>query len=205
MTDENRLKQFEQMASADPENELGHFSLGRAYMDAGRFDDAAGSFARVVELNPKMSKAYQLLGDALDGAGKRDEAIDAMTKGIGVANELGDRMPLEAMADKLRSWDAPVPSYETATATAEAPTESGSSAAGFHCCRCGRPDGQLEKRPFKGHLGEKILANVCTGCWREWIGMGTKVINELGLALSSQAGQEAYDQYMLEFLQLEDA
>ena len=33
--------------------------------------------------------------------------------------------------------------------------------------------------------------------------MGTKVINELGLALSSQEGQDAYDQYMIEFLQLE--
>ncbi|MCH8147877.1 MAG: Fe(2+)-trafficking protein [Planctomycetes bacterium] len=204
MTDDSRIKQFEQMASADPDNELGHFSLGRAYLGAERFDDAAVSFARVVELNPKMSKAYQLLGEALDGAGKRTDAIDALTKGIGVANELGDRMPLEAMADKLRSWDAPVPTYETPTAEAEAPAASGPSAAGFRCCRCGRPDGQLEKRPFKGDMGEKILANVCNGCWREWIGQGTKVINELGLALSSKEGQDAYDQYMLEFLQLEE-
>jgi hypothetical protein len=35
--------------------------------------------------------------------------------------------------------------------------------------------------------------------------MGTKVINELGLVLSSKAGQEAYDQYMKEFLQLEES
>ena len=34
--------------------------------------------------------------------------------------------------------------------------------------------------------------------------MGTKVINELGLILSSPAGQQAYDQYLVEFLQLED-
>lgn len=33
--------------------------------------------------------------------------------------------------------------------------------------------------------------------------MGTKVINELGLQLATKAGQDAYDQYMLEFLQLE--
>ena len=68
MTDDSRIKQFEQMASADPDNELGHFSLGRAYLGAERFDDAAVSFARVVQLNPKMSKAYQLLGEALDGS-----------------------------------------------------------------------------------------------------------------------------------------
>jgi Fe-S cluster biosynthesis and repair protein YggX len=52
-------------------------------------------------------------------------------------------------------------------------------------------------------LGEKIYANVCQACWREWIAMGTKVINELGLVLSTKAGQDTYDQYMMEFLQLE--
>ncbi len=34
--------------------------------------------------------------------------------------------------------------------------------------------------------------------------MGTKVINELGLVLSTPAGAQSYDQYMLEFLQLEE-
>ena len=78
------------------------------------------------------------------------------------------------------------------------------SSTGFQCARCGQPHGQLEKAPFKGALGEKVGTHTCQSCWREWIGMGTKVINELGLALSSQAGQDAYDQYLVEFLQLED-
>ena len=30
-----RIEQFRKMADADPENELGHFSLGRALFDAG--------------------------------------------------------------------------------------------------------------------------------------------------------------------------
>jgi hypothetical protein len=34
--------------------------------------------------------------------------------------------------------------------------------------------------------------------------MGTKVINELGLVLSSPEANATYDQYMIEFLQLED-
>ena len=41
-------------------------------------------------------------------------------------------------------------------------------------------------------------------CWNEWVAMGTRVINEFGLVLSTQAGRDAYDHYMLEFLQLED-
>ena len=78
------------------------------------------------------------------------------------------------------------------------------AAAGFCCVRCSQPAGQLEKAPFKGDLGQKIFSHVCSSCWKEWIGMGTKVINEVGLILSTPAGQETYDQYKIELLQLEN-
>lgn len=191
------------MAEADPDNELGHFSLGKAYLDSGRFEDAAGPLRRALELNPKMSKGYQLLGEALDRSGKREKAIEVITNGVIVADEQGDRMPRDAMASVLEGWGAPVPTFLYVRPDAPRP-DSGPSVPGFQCSRCGRPDGPLAKRPFKGPLGEKILANVCAGCWKEWIGMGTKVINELGLTLSSPSGQQAYDQYLVEFLQLED-
>ena len=201
---DRRIQQFKQMAEADPNNELGHFSLGKAYFDAGRFDDAVASLTRALHLNPTMSKGYQLLGDAYDRAGNRAKAIEVMTKGVTVADEQGDRMPRDAMARGLQGWGVPVPAYKTTERVGLDSGVGGASAPGFQCSRCGRPDGQLAKRPFKGPLGEKILANVCGGCWKEWIGMGTKVINELGLTLSSPAGQQAYDQYLVEFLQLED-
>lgn len=76
------------------------------------------------------------------------------------------------------------------------------SGDGFRCSRCGKPSGKLPQRPFKGELGEKILAGVCSDCWREWIGMGTKVINELGLQLADQKAQDVYDEHMIEFLQI---
>ena len=36
----DRIAQFEKMASADPTNEMAHFSLGKAYLDAGRHAEA---------------------------------------------------------------------------------------------------------------------------------------------------------------------
>jgi Flp pilus assembly protein TadD len=33
----DRIAQFEKMASADPTNEMAHFSLGNAYLQTGRF------------------------------------------------------------------------------------------------------------------------------------------------------------------------
>ena len=37
----DRIAQFEKMASADPTNEMAHFSLGKAYLDADRHAEAA--------------------------------------------------------------------------------------------------------------------------------------------------------------------
>lgn len=205
MDPEVRIQQFRQMADADPENELGHFSLGKAFVEAERFADAIRPFQRVLELKPSFSKAYHLLGVTLDKSGHRDEAVKTVTKGITVADEQGDRVPRDAMIDILREWGVPVPVLKDAgTASGAADGIGGAQVDGFSCIRCGKPSGKLPKPPFKGPLGEKIFEHICVSCWREWIPMGTKVINELGLVLASKQGQDAYDQYMVEFLQLEE-
>lgn len=206
MNDESQTieQRFQQMVESDPNNELGHFSLGKVYLEAGRFDDAIPPLSRVLELNPKMSKAYELLGEAYESAGKRDQAIEVVTRGVSTADELGDRKPRDAMAKMLEQWGAAVPAFKEEAAQPQAdPGATGLKTVGFQCARCSRPDGQLPKPPIRGPLGVAVHAQTCAACWQEWIGMGTKVINELGISLSTPAGQEAYDQYMVEFLQLE--
>jgi len=200
-----RIAQFQKMASDDPNNELGHFSLGKAYLEVGRPGDAVPSLKRVIELRRSMSKAYQLLGEAYEKLGRRDQAVEITREGVKVADELGDVMPRDTMVGLLESWGETPPPLKSSFApkSVQQAGSVGSTSAGFRCSRCGRPDSQLAKPPFKGSLGQRIFENVCASCWREWIPTGTKVINELGLALSSPAGQQAYDQYMQEFLQLE--
>jgi Fe-S cluster biosynthesis and repair protein YggX len=223
--DQQRIAQFEKMAREDPDNELGQFSLGKAYLEAGRSHDAIEPLKRAVELRPGMSKAYQLLGEAYERAGNHALAVATVTNGATVADEQGDVMPRDTMAKLLASWGEPVPKFRSSTApggrasagaavgpapggaagtTAAGPLSPEATATAFQCSRCGRPSNRLPKPPFKGPLGQKVYENVCQPCWREWIPMGTKVINELGLVLSNPSGQEAYDQYMIEFLQLED-
>ncbi len=48
-----------------------------------------------------------------------------------------------------------------------------------------------------------MLATVCNTCWQEWVGMGTKVINELRLPMYDPVAQETYDKHMVEFLSLD--
>lgn len=204
MVDEKRIQQFKQMSEADPDNELGHFSLGKAYLEAERPAEAITPLERALALKPRLSKAYQILAEAFESMGQKSKAIETWTRGVVVADEQGDRMPRDAMAAKLREYGALVPAFKTADRPAASGESTAESATGFKCSRCGRPSGQLARQPFKGALGERVFRSICNTCWREWIGMGTKVINELGLVLSSKAGQEAYDQYMIEFLQLEE-
>ncbi len=198
-----RIEQFKNMAEADPDNELGHFSLGKAYIDAERYGEAVEPLQRVLQLNPTFSKAYQFLAQAQVSLNQRSEAVATLKRGYEVASERGDVMPKNEMATMLTELGEQPPAVESAAPAAEAEAPPGASDTGFRCARCGRPHGQLPERPFKGPLGEQVWNNTCQDCWREWIGMGTKVINEMGLQLADPKAQAIYDEYMKEFLQLE--
>jgi Fe-S cluster biosynthesis and repair protein YggX len=197
---QERINQFRKMAHDDPENELGHFSLGKALSEAGEYAEAAQSFQRTVELNNQFSKAYQLLGESLLKAGDQAAAIRFLTEGFKVADERGDRIPRDDMARMLREQGAEVPASRQSASTAPA------GEGGFACqrpgCLAGPRATQLPQPPMNDEVGQQIYQTVCAECWQEWLGMGIKVINEMRLDLSDEHGQEAYDQYMKEYLGL---
>ena len=194
---ETRIAQFENMCREDPDNDMAHFSLGNAYNQAMRFDDAAASYRRCFEANPAMSKAYQLCGAALMAANRTDEAAEVLTEGYKSAAERGDRMPQNAMKELLEKLDAPIPEVKAK----EAPVGEGGS---FVCQRTGRPGSQLPRPPFKGPIGEWIQANISKETFDGWIAQGTKVINELRLDLSRDQDEAMYDAHMREYLGITD-
>jgi Fe-S cluster biosynthesis and repair protein YggX len=191
-----RIEQFRKMAEADPNNELGHFSLGRACLDAGDYGQAIQSFQRALELNPNIAKIYQLLAAALLKQDQKPEAIERLTKGVEVATARGDLMPKKEMIQMLKDLGAPVP------ASAEAVTEQPVGEGQVLCKRCGRVARKQASQPFSNAQGKEIYEKICADCWREWIGMGTKVINELRLPLADPQAQKIFDQHMREFLNL---
>jgi len=77
----DRIERFKKMAEADPQNELGHFSLARAYMDAGQHTQAVEPLRRVIAIDATRSKAYQMLGECLIKEGKTGEAVALLTTG----------------------------------------------------------------------------------------------------------------------------
>jgi len=193
---EARIEQFRKMANDDPNNEIGHFSLGRVLLEAGQDAEASKAFQRCLALNPKIGKAYQLLAKAQLNLGLKDLAIQSLQQGVRIANERGELMPRNEMMQSLKDLGAEVP--QVAAPKAEVQVGEGQ----IHCKRCGRAMPRMATPPFKTELGKKIQDNTCTECWREWIGMGTKVINELRLPLNDPQAQKMFDQHMVEFLNL---
>ena len=198
MADTNsRIEQFRKMANDDPKNEVAHFSLGREYLAAGDYVSAVSSLDKCLELNPNISKAYQIEAQALLHLGRNDQAIAKLTEGVKRADARGEMMPRNEMTQMLKDLGAPVPELKTTAAPAQ-PVGEGQ----VLCARCHRSAPKLPKPPFKGPNGQEIFEKICTDCWREWIPMGTKVINELRLPLNDPQAQKLYDQHMMEFLNL---
>src|SRR4051812_31646733 len=196
MADTSRIEQFRKMATDDPGNALGHFSLGRELLNSGMAAEAVPSFERVLEIDPNLSRAYQLLGSALLKLDRRDDAIARLSEGVKVAASRGDVMPKNEMVRMLNDLGAAVP--ETGAARQAAEVGEGQ----VHCKRCGRVAARLPRQPMRNDFGKEIYENICADCWREAIGFGTKVINELRLPLADPQAQKMWDQHVREFLNL---
>ena len=196
---DQRIAQWEQMAREAPDD-MAFFSLGSAYKDAERHEEAADAFAKAIEMNPGMSRAYQLRGQVLLKLDREDEAAQTLTDGYRIAAERGDVMPQRAMGSLLQKLGKPVPEVEK---TAEEVREEATSDEDTVIDRrTGQPQRRLDGPPMRGPMGQFIYDHFGQDTWNQWIGQGTKVINELGLDFSNLEHQDVYDRYMLEWLQV---
>jgi tetratricopeptide (TPR) repeat protein len=199
---QDRIAQFRKMASDDPENELGHFRLGQLLAEAGQHQEAVQSFRRTLELSPQFSKVFQLLGASLIQLGQRADAVKVLRDGFAVADERGDTIPRDEMAKLLVQLGEPAPVSKKSAGGA------GATGDGFRCqrpgCMAGARARKLPAPPMNDDLGRRIQASICADCWTEWFrNYSIKVINEMRLDLSTEKGQEVYDQIMREFLGFE--
>ncbi|MEO0966468.1 MAG: Fe(2+)-trafficking protein [Planctomycetota bacterium] len=194
-----RIAQWETMAREAPDD-MAFLSLANAYRDAERLDDAAGAYRKAIELNPGMSRAYQLLGQTLIKLDQTDEATAVLTKGYTAAAERGDVMPQRAIGSLLtEKLGAELPEVKDAAAVKAEVEADGQTVLDR---RTGQPQPKLPAPPMRGPVGKFIHDHFGQHTWNQWIGQGTKVINELRLDFSNPDHQDVYDQHMLEWLQV---
>ncbi|MBZ0171967.1 MAG: Fe(2+)-trafficking protein [Phycisphaerales bacterium] len=193
-----RIEQFKELCEQDPGNDMAHFSLGGAYAQAGRHPEAAEAYLKCIEANASFSKAYQLAGAAFIEAGDEARAGEVLEKGHAVASEQGDLMPQKGIAELLGKIGRPAPKSAPAAGEPSAP------GGGFVCQRSGKPGTKLPRAPFRGAFGAWIQDNISKETFDEWIGLGTKIINELRLDLSRDPDDAVYDYGMRRFIGLTD-
>lgn len=203
-----RIAQYENMCQADPSNEMAHFMLGKAYGEAGRFEEAATSFLRCIQLVPHMSAAYQMAGEMFIKGGATERGGDVLTDGYILAAERGEMKPLKAIEQMLRDLGRAIPEVKKKAAgpAAAAIADDGPVPDGMmRCHKTGRIGTPMTRPPFKGPVGEWIAKHITKETFTLWIGQGTKVINELRLDLSKDKDQETYDQHMREYLGVDES
>ncbi len=93
----SEVAEMRRAAALDPLSLIINTNLGRALIDARRFDEAIAQLHKTIEMDASFSYAHRLLGLALELQGKSAEAIAAYEKAI----SLGEDVPAPAMLGHL--------------------------------------------------------------------------------------------------------
>jgi tetratricopeptide (TPR) repeat protein len=102
-----KIAMFQEALKFSPDDPLGNFGLGSAYMELKRYAEAIAPLERVIKGQPKHSVAYLSLGKAWEGLQDAQRAEAVYQKGIEVAAAKGDLMPLKEMQARLTGLTAP--------------------------------------------------------------------------------------------------
>jgi predicted Zn-dependent protease len=79
---DEREAMFQSMVSEFPDSPMGHFSLGKYFLEKGRFGESAAALAKAVALDPNYAAAWVALGDARAAAGDSPGAKDAWQRAL---------------------------------------------------------------------------------------------------------------------------
>lgn len=208
MTD-SLIEQYREIAKENPDDDLSQFALGQALLNANRPAEAVPVLRHVIRINPKYTKAYILLGKALEADEDEDGAIEAWQLGYHASNKQGTLMNAQEARQLLEAKGAPLSSeivellsFDDEPEESPEDAQREPNADEVRCIRSGRIGKKMSFDPFDDHIGAFILKHVSQQSWEAWMEMSIKVINELRLDLGDPKHQEMYEQHMRDFLKL---
>ncbi len=193
------------MAKANPEDDLAHYALGQALVDAERHAEAVPVLRHVIKLNAGYSRAYVLLGVSQLATEDQGGAVATWQQGYGAAMARGDLMPANETKQRLSglgemvSMDV-VMSIGEAEDDPDAGREPGPDEV--RCVRTKRIGARMDVDPLGGEVGAFIKDKVSKESWADWFEMSIKVVNELRLDLGEPEGQRVWDEHMRDFLNI---
>ena len=106
MTPEKRLESLRKMVEQRPDDALARYSLAMALRAAGQPDEAVRAFQALVGKKPEYVPTYLMLGQTLEGLGRRDEASGAYRDGMAAAARAREEHARSKLAEALERLDA---------------------------------------------------------------------------------------------------
>lgn len=99
---EQRIESFVRLLEQGRDDAMLRFSLGSAYFQAEKLEEAIEQLEKAIAHNPNYSAAYKVLGKSFAALDKQTSARDVFEKGIGVAERVGDKQAQKEMQVFLR-------------------------------------------------------------------------------------------------------
>lgn len=96
------IANLEKVLASGRDSALLRFGLGNAYLEGGEAVAAVAHLQKAVELNPRYSAAWKLLGKALTAANDPSAALAAYRDGVAAAQQMGDKQALKEMQVFIR-------------------------------------------------------------------------------------------------------
>jgi Tfp pilus assembly protein PilF len=91
------LENLERLLAGGKEGALLRFSLGGEYLKRNDPAAAAAHLRKALDLDPKYSAAWKLLGRAYEAAGQFTAATETWTEGVRIAEANGDQQAAKEM------------------------------------------------------------------------------------------------------------
>ena len=101
----DRVAILQQILEQNPNDAFARYGLALEYANKGDSDTALSEFARLIEVNPDYTPAYQMSAQTLMKTGREDEARKMLENGIACASRTRNQHALaemRALLDELR-------------------------------------------------------------------------------------------------------
>lgn len=97
---------LKQIVAEYPDSPMGHFSLGKHYLGAQQWAQAAACLAEAVRLDADYAAAWVALGDAEVGAGAKEKARDAWNRALATPHGKRDASLRMDLDERLAALDS---------------------------------------------------------------------------------------------------
>ncbi len=100
----DRIAMLTEILAANPADVLARYGLAMEYSNTGKIDEALREFKTLLDNNPDYPPGYFMAAQALEKAGRMDEAKRMLVDGISAARRTGNahaQSEMTAMLDGL--------------------------------------------------------------------------------------------------------